>query len=75
MVPGVKLARGRVGPSLAGIAHRQIIAGFFQNKPDTMIAWLRDPQKMLPGNAMPDTGLSTRQARLVADYLYTLDRE
>jgi hypothetical protein len=29
---------------------------------------------MLPGNAMPNVGLSTRQSAVIADYLYTLDK-
>jgi cytochrome c1 len=37
-----------------------------------MIAWLRNPQKILPGNAMPDMQLTQEQARDIAAYLYTL---
>jgi cytochrome c1 len=39
-----------------------------------MTAWISRPQSLLPGDAMPDTGLTPEQAAAVADYLYTLDR-
>lgn len=73
MVPGVREARGRVGPSLAGIARRQVIAGYFPNSRENLVRWISHPQAMLPRNAMPDTGLTPHQANVVADYLYTLD--
>jgi cytochrome c1 len=38
-----------------------------------MVTWLRDPQEIVPGNAMPDMGLSEEQARDITAYLYTLD--
>lgn len=72
-IPGVATATGRVGPSLDGIARRQVIAGFFPNDRPTMIRWVAHAQTMLPGNAMPDTGLSPAEAARVADYLETLD--
>jgi cytochrome c2 len=72
-VPGVLEAHGRVGPSLAGIARQQIIAGHFANTPETMLHWLEHPQQMLPGDAMPEMGLTSEQARTIASYLYTLE--
>ncbi|MDB6044454.1 MAG: cytochrome c class [Gammaproteobacteria bacterium] len=72
-VPGVSGAKGRVGPSLAGIAKQQIIAGHFANTPETLVSWIEHPQHMLPGNAMPEMGLSHEQARTIAAYLYTLE--
>ena len=74
IVPGVSGATGRVGPSLAGIGRQQILAGHFPNSRENMVRWIRTPQAMLPGDAMPDTGLSLAEAEAVADYLYTLDR-
>jgi len=35
--------------------------------------WLRDPQKVVPNNAMPDVGLSEKQARDITAYLETLE--
>jgi cytochrome c len=72
-VPGVLGAHGRVGPSLAGIARQQIIAGHFANTPETLARWIEHPQQMLPGDAMPEMGLSHAQARTIALYLFTLE--
>ena len=63
---------GAVGPSLAGIAARAEIAGHLANQPDNMILWLQHPQKVAPGNGMPDQGIGQRDARDLAAYLYTL---
>lgn len=71
-IPGVSGARGLVGPPLSGIASREYIAGMLHNTPDNMVLWLRFPQHVVPGNAMPDMGLSDEQARDIAAYLYTL---
>jgi cytochrome c2 len=73
-VPGVSGANGRVGPSLAGIARQQIIAGHFANAPATLARWIEAPQEMLPGNAMPDMQLSHEQAVEITAYLYTLEQ-
>lgn len=71
-VPGIDDANGVVGPPLIQIGRRIYIAGMLRNTPDNMIAWLRNPQRFLPGNAMPDMGMSERDARQVAAYLSTL---
>jgi cytochrome c2 len=73
VVPGVALATGRVGPSLAHIRQQQMIAGYFANTPGVLIRWIERPQEMLPGNAMPDMHLSHLQSMTIADYLYTMD--
>jgi cytochrome c len=72
-VPGVAVATGRVGPSLAHIGSQQIIAGYFVNSPEMLTQWIEHPQKLLPGNAMPEMGLSPDQAAVIVDYLYTME--
>lgn len=72
-VPGVAVARGRVGPSLAQIRQQQIIAGYFANSPGLLTRWIEHPQELLPGNAMPDMHLSHEQAMTIVDYLYTME--
>jgi cytochrome c1 len=37
-----------------------------------MIAWLKDPQAVVPGNAMPNMGLNDTDAQDITAYLYTL---
>lgn len=71
-IAGINDADGQVGPPLATIASRTEIAGVLPNQPDQMIRWLRHPQAVLPGNGMPDLGLSEAEARDIAAYLYTL---
>lgn len=71
-VPGVKGARGNVGPPLTRIGERTYIAGMLRNTPSNMVRWIRDPQGVVPGNAMPNMGVSEADARDIAAYLYTL---
>lgn len=71
-VPGVRQATGNVGPPLTRFADRTFVAGMLRNEPDNLLRWLRQPQSVVPGNAMPDMGLSDQQARDIAAYLYTL---
>lgn len=71
-IPGIEGADGLVGPPLNHMGKRVYVAGVLRNTPDNMTAWLRDPQKIVPNNAMPDVGLDEQQARDVAAYLSTL---
>ncbi len=71
-VPGVAQASGTVGPPLTQFGQRAYIAGILYNNPDNLMLWLRDPQRVVPGNAMPNTGVTARDARDIAAYLYTL---
>jgi cytochrome c2 len=72
-IPGVPEADGLVGPPLDSMGRRSFIAGQLPNTPDNMVRWLRDPPKVDPGNAMPDLGISTEEARNIAAYLAGLD--
>lgn len=72
-IPGVRAARGAVGPSLAGYAQRPSLAGKWPNHPEHLIAWLRDPPAMAPHTAMPAVVADEQSARDIATYLYTLD--
>ncbi len=71
-IPGIANAAGRVGPPLGNVGTRSIIAGVLPNTPDNLVRWLRMPQSVVPGNAMPDMELTEHDARDVAAYLYTL---
>jgi len=71
-VPGVTEAKGNVGPPLAQFGRRVYIAGMLRNTPDNLIKWLRKPQSVVPGNAMPDMNVTEQDARDLAAYLYTL---
>ena len=71
-IPGVTGPQAYVGPPLAGIASRQLIAGMLANEPDNMVRWLVETQQVKPGTAMPQLGVSQRDARDMAAYLATL---
>lgn len=72
-IPGVVGANRHVGPPLNGIGGRQYIAGIVSNTPDNMVRFLKDPQQLDPMSAMPALGLTDKDARDIAAYLYTLD--
>ena len=71
-VPGIPGARGRVGPSLDHIGSQSILVGILPNTPANMLTWIRTPQAVRPGDAMPNMELSEHDARDVAAYLATL---
>jgi cytochrome c2 len=67
----VRTATGMVGPPLDGIAQRVIIGGHLANTPDNMQKWIRDPQQVAPGTAMPDLKVGADDARDITAFLYT----
>ena len=67
-IPGVAGARGNVGPPLDHIGTRVFIAGMLRNTPDNMVRWLKNPQAVIPGNAMPNMNLNDKQARDITAY-------
>jgi cytochrome c len=72
-IPGVREAKGRIGPPLERFADRVYIDGVLPNTPDNLVAWIRNPPEIDPFTAMPASGLGEAEARGVAAYLYTLD--
>jgi cytochrome c1 len=73
LVPGLHQARGLVGPSLEHMASRVYVAGMVPNTPRALERWLRDPPTLAPGTAMPNLGVTPRDARDLAAFLYTLE--
>jgi cytochrome c len=69
VIEGARGADGLVGPSLEGFENRRTIAGRLPNTPRNLVRWLLDPQRVKPGDAMPDVGLDRRDARDIAAYL------
>jgi cytochrome c2 len=66
----VRTAVGAVGPPLDGIGTRVIIAGHLANTPANMEQWIRDPQHVSPGTAMPDLHVGEEDARDITAFLY-----
>jgi cytochrome c len=71
-IPGVAGAHALVGPPLEGIAGRMYIAGVLTNTPQRMVSWIMDPPAVDSATAMPNVGVTEKDARDIAAYLYTL---
>jgi len=67
----VPRATGALGPPLDGIAVRGMLAGRLSNNPANLETWIRDPQRVSPGTAMPDLNVGRRDARDISAFLYT----
>ncbi len=73
-IPGIRQARGVVGPPLHGLADRSFIAGRLPNEPAFSSPSSRMRRRSCPKrHAAPR--LSEAQARDVAAFLYTLRRD
>jgi cytochrome c len=71
-IPGVPGADALVGPPLRGIAGRMYIAGVLTNTPQHLVKWIQDPPFVDSATAMPNVGVTERDARDIAAYLYSL---
>jgi len=66
-------ASSRYGPELTHVASRRTIAaGTLSNTRESLARWLRDPQRVKPGNRMPVLGLSDLELERLLDYLERL---
>ena len=70
-IPGISGADGRTGAPLEGLSRHVYIAGMLENRSDNLVAWIVSPQSVSPQTAMPNTGISEREARDLAAYLYS----
>lgn len=71
-VPGVDGANGLVGPPLNQFGKRSYIAGMLPNNATNLQKWIMNPQSVVPGNAMPNLGVSAVDAQDIAAYLLSL---
>jgi len=72
MIPGMPGADAIVGPPLGGIAQRMYIGGVARNTPLNMVHWIENPKQFDAKTAMPNVGVTHRDAVDIASYLYTL---
>lgn len=72
VIPGIRTARGLVGPPLLYYSRRTMIAGELPNTPDNLVRWIENPPAIEPGTAMPNLGVPDEKAKDMAAYLYTL---
>jgi cytochrome c oxidase subunit II len=69
-VPGNAVA----GPDLSHLASRKTLgAGVVENTTEGLTRWLRNPQKVKPGNLMPNMLLTEEQTADLVSYLQTLE--
>ena len=71
-IPGISGAHGKVGPSLQGIASRLYVAGDLPNQAGNLMRWIENPHGVNPKTAMPNVGVTPRDAADISAYLYTL---
>jgi cytochrome c1 len=71
-IPHMQQASGLVGPPLGNVGSRTVLAGYLPNTPENLARWIKSPQAIAPGNAMPDMHLSERDSRDIAAFLETL---
>ena len=71
-IPGVLTADSSVGPPLSQLASRTYLAGRIENTPENLVRWIRFPRSVDEHTAMPNTGVTERDGRNIAAYLYTL---
>jgi cytochrome c oxidase subunit 2 len=66
-------AQGKVGPNLTHFASRGTLAGsIFENTPENVRTWLKDPPAVKPGSIMPNLGLSDHELDVLGAYLQSL---
>lgn len=66
-------AAGTVGPNLTHFASRTTFAGsIFQNSPEHLRAWLKDPPAVKPGSVMPNLNLNDHELDVLVAYLESL---
>jgi len=70
VIPGIRSARGRVGPKLEDFVHQMYIAGVLTNTPENLAQWLQHPRQVNPLTAMPDLAVTARDANDMVAYLY-----
>ena len=66
------LSSGRSAPNLTHVGSRKTIAGLLTNTPDTLAAWIRNPQSIKPGALMPPFNLNDQQLADLSAYLESL---
>lgn len=71
-VPGMVGDNPSVGPSLEGFGGRAYIAGVLPNTPENLLRWIVDPPSVDSLTAMPNVGVTSRDAVDITEFLYTL---
>ena len=70
-IPGIPGSKALTAPPLIGISQRSYLAGMLENTPENLRRWIQHPRQVNPHTAMPEQGLTDRDASDIAAYLYT----
>jgi cytochrome c len=73
-IPGVAAARGAVGPPLGSMSERAYVGGVLPHTPENLMRWIENPQGIDSLTAMPTLGVTRKESRHMAAYLYTLGK-
>lgn len=68
VIPGMVGTPRHIGSSLAGYGLRTTIKGHLPNTTENLLAWIRDPQGIDPGSAMPTTRIGEADAHAIVAY-------
>ncbi|CAN7195923.1 c-type cytochrome [Massilia sp. LjRoot122] len=71
LIPGVPGSKVYVGRPLSDMARRKLLAGALPADQAGLVRWIRDPQSVDPDTAMPNMGVSERDALDISAYLLT----
>jgi mono/diheme cytochrome c family protein len=71
-IPGVTGSDVYVGRPLKDLGQRKFIAGHLPNTQENLVRWIRNPQAVDPGSAMPAQGVTERDAVDISAYLLSL---
>jgi len=69
MIPGLPGPSVDVGPPLRDLARQRYIAGYLPTSEENMVRWLRHPDLVKPGTAMPALHVTEADARDMAHWL------
>ncbi|SFD16948.1 c-type cytochrome [Massilia yuzhufengensis] len=72
MIPGVPGSKVYVGRPLGELAKTRVMAGALPTDQANVMRWIQDPQSIDPNTAMPNMGVSERDARDISAYLLGL---
>jgi cytochrome c len=72
VIPGVRRANGRIGPTLESFARHAYIAGEIPNHPEMLVRWIQQPSALVPDTLMPDQAVREAHARAMGAYLMQL---
>src|SRR3954452_17684407 len=69
-VDGIRQSEAVVGPPLLRMASRSYLAGNMQNNAANLVHFIQHPREVHNDTAMPEMGVTERDARDIAAYLY-----